>query len=206
MAKGQKKSPKEIQKAKKKKLERLYEKKPIVEFIVAILSIPSIILLLLLNLKALTNNSSAKITPTPSMANTVTESSPNFFTRPVTREAKPTVAPDATQAPCTRGLGPVSISSPNEGDVVTTNPVNVSISYDDSKYCSAVWSYSVNGSSWSDYNNNSVALYNLSNGSVAFQLRVKSLTNSDSAILTRNFTYEGQSTTPISASGSGATH
>jgi len=206
MAKSEKKSQKEIQKAKKKKLERLYEKKPIVEFIVAILSVPSIILLLLLNLKALTNSSGAKITPTPSMANTVTGSSPNFFARPVIREAKPTLAPDATQAPCTQGLGPVSISSPNEGDVVMTNPVNVSIFYDDSKYCSAVWSYSVNGSSWSDYDNNSFALYNLPNGPIAFQLRVKSLTNLDSTTLTRNFTYEGQSTTPISASGSGATH
>jgi hypothetical protein len=206
MVKKEKKSAKEIQKAKKRKIEKLYEKKPIVEFIVAVLSVPSILLLLLLNIKTLTNNSNAKPTPPPITTNTSTGSITSFFSRPVTREPKPTLLPDATQAPCIEGLGPVSISSPNEGDTVTTNPVNVNISYDDSKYCSAVWSYSVNGSNWSDYNNNSVALYNLSNGPVIFQLRVKSLTNSDSTTLTRNFTYEGQSTAPISASGSGTTH
>jgi|SRR5579872_3380328 len=206
MAKEEKKSAKEVQKAKKRKIEKLYEKKPIIEFIVAVLSIPSILLLLLLNIKSLTSNSKATPTVTPGITSAVTGSNTIFFSRPVTRETKSTLLPNATQAPCIEGLGPVSIGSPNEGDIVTTNPVEVDVSYDDSKYCSAVWSYSVNGSSWSNYDNNSVALYNLPNGPIAFHLRVKSLTNSDSTSLTRNFTYEGQSTNPISASGSGVTH
>src|SRR6266567_2172936 len=66
MPKPEQKKTKNTQKEKKRKIERLYEKKPIIEFIVAVLSIPSILLLLLLNLKALTNNQNAKPTPTPS--------------------------------------------------------------------------------------------------------------------------------------------
>ena len=207
MAKAEPNKAKNTKKLKKKKLERLYEKKPIVEFIVAVLSIPSILLLLLLNLKSLTNTSNAKPTVTPTISEvSVPGTNSSFYSRPVTREPKPTLLPNETQAPCIKGLGPVSIISPDEGDTITTNPVEVDISYDDSKYCSAVWSYSVNGSNWSDYNNNSIALYNLPNGPISFQLRVKSLTNSSTTTLTRNFSYQGQSTAPTTASGSGTTH
>jgi hypothetical protein len=146
MAKVEQKKAKNTQKAKKRKLERIYEKKPIIEFIVAVLSIPSILLLLLLNLKALTNNSNVKLTPTPSGAISVPGTNTSFYSRPVTREPKPTKPPDETQTPCIKGLGPVSITTPAEGDTVTANPVEIDISYDDTTYCSAVWSYSVNGS------------------------------------------------------------
>jgi hypothetical protein len=180
---------------KRKRIDRLYEKKPYIEFIVAVLSVPSILLLLILNLKSLTNSNNAKPTPTPSQSANVTfpNANPNFFTRPVSKEPNPTLLPNETQAPCIKGLGPVSITSPAEGDTITTNPVEVDISYDDSTYCSAVWAYSINGSNWSDYNNNSVALYNLPNGSIKFQLRVKSLTSTDATTLTRDFTYQGPS-------------
>ena len=192
-------------KIKKKKLDRIYEKKPLVEFIVATLSIPSIILLLILNFNTLrNNNNNAKPTPTPTPNENVSVpgSNPNFFVQPVSRAPHPTQLPFSTQAPCNKSLGPVSITSPNEGDTVTNNPVEITISYDDTDYCSAVWSYSINGGSWSDYNNSSVALYNLPDGPVQFQLRVKSLTSSDSTTLTRNFTYNGQSVVPTNASGS----
>jgi len=205
MAKVEKNKAKNTQKAKKKKLERLYEKKPIVEFIVATLSIPSILLLLLLNLRALTNNNSAKPTPTPNGSISVPGTNASFYSRPVTREPKPTVLPNETQAPCIKGLGPVSISSPSEGSTVASGPVEVDISYDDSTYCTAVWSYSVNGSNWSDYNNNSVALYNLPSGPIKFQLRVKSLTTSDSTTLTRDFVYTGSSN-PTVPNSSGSAH
>jgi hypothetical protein len=202
MAKVDKIKIKSSKKIKKKKIEKIYDKKPLIEFIVAVLSIPSILLLLILNYKSLTNTNNAKPTPTPTGNISVPGTNGNFFTKPVNREAKPTLLPNETQAPCIKGLGPVSISSPNEGDMITANPVEVDISYDESTYCSAVWSYSVNGSNWSDYNNNSFALYNLPDGPIKFQLRVKSLTSSDTTTLTRNFTYEGQSNAPATASNS----
>lgn len=105
---------------------------------------------------------------------------------------------------CNPSLGPVSITSPGEGDTVSSNPVEVQISYDNATYCSAVWSYSINGSSWSNYDNNSVALYNLPNGQIQFQLQVKSLTSSDTTTLTRDFYYNGQSTMPEPTSASGS--
>ncbi len=202
MAKAELKKPSKTKLAKKKKIEKLYEKKPIVEFIVAVLSVPSILLLLLLNFKSLTNPANAKPTPTPTNAISVPGSNSNFFSRPVIREPNTTTSTSDTQTPCVKGLGPVNITAPNEGDTVTSNPVEVDIDYDNSTYCSAVWAYSINGSNWSDYNNNSVALYNLPNGPIKFQLRVKSITNSDTTTLTRNFTYTGSTNSPPNASDS----
>lgn len=191
---------------KKRGLEHLYAKKPFIEFIVALLSIPSLILVLILNYNSI-KNLDAKAAPTPIQNITVPNSNtginiPKFFSRPLSKTPESTPSTSASQTPCNKSLGPVSISSPQEGNVVSTNPVEVDISYDDSTYCGAVWSYSVNGSSWSPYDDNSVALYNLPNGPVQFQLQIKSLTSSDQMTLTRNFTYNGQSTAPAPTNAS----
>ncbi|HWY79818.1 MAG TPA: hypothetical protein VNW29_05680 [Candidatus Sulfotelmatobacter sp.] len=194
-------------KVKKKKLERIYDKKPLIEFIVAILSVPSLILLVILNFNSLRSINNAKPTPTP-VSNIVMPgingSSSKFFFKPVVHTQHPSYAVATSQGPCNKSLGPINIISPSEGAVVNDNPVEVDISYTDSVYCGAVWSYRINGSSWSDYNNDSVALYNLPNGSTKFELRARSITSSDSTILTRDFTYSGQSTViqPTSASNS----
>lgn len=193
-------------KVKKKRIEKLYDKKPLIELIVAILSIPSIILLAILNLKSLTNLSNAKLTPTPSVNISTGGSNANFFTRPITRQPNPSSAPSMSQVPCIKNLGPVTITSPNEGDTVTSNPAEINISYDDIKYCGAVWSYSVNGGQWSDYNNNSVALYNLPSGSVTFTLRIKSLTSSETASITRDFIYNGQTPAVFPTNASSSAH
>jgi len=195
------------QREKKAKLDRLYSKKPLIEFVVAVLSVPSLILVLILNYNSIKNLNNAKLTPTP-VANAIAPTGnvklPSFFTKPISRNIQPTESTATSQAPCNKSLGPVSIASPNEGDTISSNPVEVDISYDNADYCSAVWSYSINGSSWSDYDDNSVALYNLPNGPIKFQLRVKSLTSSDQTTLTRDFVYNGQSNavTPTNASGS----
>ncbi len=197
-----------VKKQKKKHLERLYDKKPLIELIVAILSIPSLILIVLLNYNSLENiNGNNKPTPTSSPVEKITVPSanttvPNFFTAPITRTPRPTQAPYETQQPCNKNLGSASITYPSEGSTVNSNPAEVDISYDNSINCGAVWAYSVNGSSWSDYSNNSVALYNLPNGEVTFQLRVKSIASSDSTLLTRHFTYTGQSTAPVPTTAS----
>jgi hypothetical protein len=207
-SKVNKKSKSEKEKERKRSLDRLYAKKPLLEFVVAVLTVPSLILVLILNYNTIKNLNAAKATPTPVSASNATNtgngstaSAPNFFTEPVTRTPKPTSS-SVSQTPCNKSLGPVNITSPNEGDTISSNPVEVDISYDDSTYCSAVWSYSVNGSSWSPYGDNSVALYNLPNGPVSFQLQVRSLTSSDQTTLTRNFIYNGQSTAPAPTSAS----
>src|SRR5579864_9070566 len=120
MAKADSARAKKI-KAKKKKIEKLYEKKPMIEFIVAILSIPSILLLLILNFKSLTSINNAKPIPTPGSTTSATGFTPNFFARPVNRGLQATVPPNETQPPCTKGLGPASITTPHEGDTVDIN-------------------------------------------------------------------------------------
>lgn len=198
-------------KLKKSKLEKVYDKKPLIEFIVALLSIPSLILLVILNFNSLRSINGATPTPTPISGTAIPTAkassginNTSFFSEPVSRAPRMTRTVIENKLPCNKNLGPVSITSPGEGTVVTANPVEVNISYDDTTYCSAVWSYSINGSSWSGYSNNSVALYNLPDGPVQFTLRVKSLTSPDTTTLTRDFTYNGQVTVaqPTNASGS----
>ena len=164
---------------------KLIKKKPYLEFVTAFLSIPVLITVMLLNVNTL-KNINAKPTPTPSPG--VTRS--GFYgTRVGT--VKPTATFTGSQSTCTKGIGPISIDTPNEGDSVADNPVNVNITYDDSTYCEAVWSYRINGGSWSDYDNRSLALYNLPQGAIKLDLQVKSIVTSDQKVITRNFTYTG---------------
>jgi hypothetical protein len=166
------------------------------------LSIPVLITVIILNFTNLKNIGKPTPTPTPD----VTIEAPNgkagdFYSAPIEKENKPT---DTTpQSPCTEELGPVTITSPSEGDTVNSNPVEVDISYDDTTYCAAVWSYRINGGSWSEYDDRSVALYNLPNGPITFDLKAKSIIGAGDVTLTRSFIYNGQSTVPTTASSSG---
>lgn len=175
---------------KKKSLsKKIVQKKPYFELVTAILSIPVLITLSILNINSLTKIN-ATPTPTPE-ANTVQKR--GFFAAPV--EPKITNSPSvAVDAPCKEGIGPVSIATPGENDKVVDNPVIITIAYDDREYCGVAWSYSINGGNWSSYDDRSVALYNLPQGQVTFELRVKSITTSDEKTLTRKFTYEGKGT------------
>lgn len=180
-AEKEKQSPTEKSAAAKKKREkekresRLLAKKPYIEFVTAILSIPVLITVIILNFSNLQNLGKSKITPTPTENSAV--SSPG--------EVEPTTPG------CKKEVGPVTINSPQEGDTLDDNPVAVTISHDNTTYCPIVWSYRVNGGSWSAYDNNPISLYNLKQGDVEFELRVKSLSSSDTENLSRNFTYEG---------------
>lgn len=195
-------------KTKKSKLEHVYDKKPLIEFIVALLSIPSIILLLILNFNSIKNLDNPKPTPTPDSTSNnfikgTTGSGSNYYAAPVgiRHMLVPTAQPD-----CDKSLGPVSITSPGEGDTVIDNPVEIDISYDNSKYCGAAWSYSINGGTWSSYDDRSVALYNLPDGQITFDLRVKSIASSDETTLTRHFTYNGSTSAPIPTNASSSAH
>ena len=187
----------------KKKENKFLKNKPYIEFATAFLSIPVLITVMLLNFNSL-KNLNAKPTPTPMPGATTNQ---GFFAQPVGDDEVATPTPlGATEAPCMKGLGPVTISTPQEGDAVNDNPVMVDINYDDSRYCEAAWSYRINGGSWSGYDDRSVALYNLPQGQIKFELRVKSIAGDDTDTLTRNFTYSGKGTIliPTSPNGSGS--
>lgn len=207
------KEPKEKNKEKKEKRaihHKVIAKKPYIEFITAFMSVPLSITWLLLNMNNIKNiNTHPTPTPAPTpIVKTIIQEKEvagiRTTTTTNTQTSNPSITPTTLvkvveKDACKKGLGPVSIVSPAEGDVVTDNPVMFTINYDTSTYCSAVWSYRVNGGEWSDYSDTSVGVYNLPEGPVTFELHVKSVVNNDVTTLVRKFIYKSQTTTASSS-------
>ena len=169
-------------------LRKLPEKKPHLDFIAAILTIPLLALTLYLNLSNLRNKTTPSPTPAPTQIPLVRQPElTNVTPRVITITPQPT----ADTNTCIKEIGPIDISYPNEGQVVSDNPLCVQIDYQEGNYCSVVWSYKINSSNWSDYSNNSVCLYNLPNGNNTFQLQIKSLVSPSTKTITRHFLYSG---------------
>lgn len=163
----------------KKSVKEFHTKKPQLEFFTALLTIPVLLTVIILNLNNLKEDDK-KETP-KSETIIITQAAPNSEKIVVTSEA------------CEPGIGDVSIVNPEEGDDVSGNPVSVDIVYDPGGFCEVVWSYRINNGSWSSYDDRSIALYNLPNGNVKLDLRVKSVVNATQKTLTRNFSYSGGS-------------
>ncbi|CAN5137848.1 hypothetical protein BH11PAT1_BH11PAT1_3420 [soil metagenome] len=158
------------------------DKKVYLEFFTGILSIPVLLTVIVLNVNNLKNNKSeTKVTPTPEKQ--------IIYLSPT--EKSNTSATPTPSAECKKGIAPISIGSPDEGDSVNDNPVNILINYQQGVYCSVVWAYRINNGTWSGYDDKSIALYNLPNGQVKFDLKVKSIVSSDEKQLRRTFTYTG---------------
>lgn len=166
----------------KKWYKGLPEKKRYFELISAILAIPVLLTVLLLNLGSL-RNEKEKPTPTTAAKNSVT-------VIPVTVDKEAPASPTSTPE-CKKEVGPVEITSPTEDQTVNQSPVCFSIKYKDKNYCSVVWSYKIDGGSSSDFTDKSVCLYNLTTGTHKFELTVKSIVSDDTVSLVRNFNYQG---------------
>lgn len=176
-----------------KKILRSYrgipDKKVYIEFITALLSIPVLLTVILLNLNNLQGDKKDD-KPSPTPAQQIIYVSPS-------NKDEPTPVPDDSVT-CVKGLGDVSISSPEEGEVVTENPVNVIVDYEAGKFCDAVWSHRINNGSWSNYDDKSIALYNLPQGRVQLDLRVRSIAGgSHEKTISRVFTYRGPTTSQV---------
>lgn len=167
-----------------KRFIRLFPKKHHVEYVTGLISVPVLLTAIALNIINLQNNNKKNQTPTPTASQ-----------KPIIIEISG--SPDKTASTptdipsCKKEVGPISITSPAEGAIVSDNPVCVSIKYNDANYCSVVWSYKINDGAWSDYNSNSPCLYNVPSGNVKFSLRVQSTVSQDTANIERNFTYKG---------------
>ena len=169
-------------------LKEFHTKKPYIEFFTAALTVPVLLTVIYLNLNNIRgNNKPAEVKGE--------ESKTIVITQPSSSNEKEIVI---TKQACEPGIGEVSISSPDEGDSTSNNPVNVDIDYDANGYCNVVWSYRVNDGEWSGFDDRSIALYNLDPGDVKLELRVKSVVNSDTTTLTRRFNYTGVSNPSIS--------
>ncbi len=186
----------------------LPDKKHHLDFLAALLSIPVLLSVILLNYTNLNNlqKSKTSLTPVPT-ASVSTSPTQQIIVVPQDNNAQQQSSPSAilTPASCQKAIGPVSITYPAEGQTVSDNPLCVNISYDNTNYCSVVWSYSINGGPWSNFTGNNPCIYNLPNGNVKFNLRVQSTVVQTEVGLTRNFVYGGSvvaTPTPSPASSS----
>jgi len=173
-----------------KKLLRSYrgipDKKVYLEFLTGLLSIPVLLTVILLNVNNLKNEK--KDTPSPTPQQQIIYVSPSAKDD----NARPT----PTDSPaCKKGIGEFEITSPDEGDSISDNPVNLTVQYTPNGYCAVVWSYRINNGSWSGYDDKSIALYNLPRGNVSVDLRVKSIVTGEEKTITRKFVYTGASST-----------
>lgn len=168
---------------------KLIDRKHYFEFIAAILSIPVLITVFLLNVNSLKTMGKSSVTPTPEI-----KPEKVYITVPVnnTGGLNSDIKVIPTSGQCVAEVGAIDIDSPTEGEVVMDNPVNIIVDYQAGKYCDAVWSYRINGGDWSDYDDKSIALYNIPQGDVRLDLRAKSIVSGDEKDLTRNFVYKGK--------------
>lgn len=84
----------------------------------------------------------------------------------------------------------MQVSISQQGEIVSENPVNVVIDYSVGEYCAAVWSYRINEGSWSEYDDKSIALFDLKQGTKKLELRVRSIASRDEQMIERIFMYE----------------
>lgn len=165
------------------------KRKHYLEFVTATLSIPVLATAILINIGNLQNDTTRKNTEPEKII--VTYAPREQAQAPQQPQQQVTTAPVTTEA-CDKSLGPVAISYPDEGDIVTDNPLDVEIKHDETgKYCAIVWSYRLNDGKWSDYDDKSLALYNVPNGPKTLEIRVKSVATGEEEILKRTFDYQG---------------
>lgn len=172
----------------KRGVKDIHTKKPYLELIAAALTIPVLATVIILNVNNLKGSDAKE--PEDDKNQTI------VITQPSNNDDESEKEVIVTKEACKAGIGDVEIATPEENEEVSENPVEISINYDANGYCAVVWSYRVNGGSWSSYDDSTISLYNLSNGDVKLELRVKSIVDSSQENLTRNFTYSGASQTP----------
>lgn len=189
----------------------LPEKKRYIEFITALLSVPVMLTVIIINLNNLNQQKNATTKQTanekisPIQVVIKDEKTGEKSESSSLSISQPTITPSPTpNASCIKEVGVVSILSPRESEVVIANPVCVTIATQ-SGYCSVVWSYKLGNDSWSDYSDKNICLYNMTNGNKTIQLKIKSTVSNDEIILQRSFVYQGNtepSITPIPATSS----
>ena len=168
----------------------LPSKKQHIEFFSAILTVPVLLTVILLNVNNLKAEKAVEPSSLPKEEKIVI-SMPTISV-PTSSDKEGESASKSVEQ-CTKEIAPIEIVSPKEGEALSDNPVSVKILYEQGEYCSSVWAYRINGGKWSEYGDQSISLYNLDRGVVSFELRVKSIVTGEEKILKRNFEYSGES-------------
>lgn len=179
----------------KKWLKQAPERKVYIEVITASLTVPVLITVLLTNLSNLNSKKPDTTPEQPTKQEIVLREIPSSNQAPQVSASEP----QPTQQSCKKEIGPVSISYPQEGQIISDNPVNIIVKYDNETYCSVVWSYRVNNGNWSEYSSNSISLYDMQSGNKKIDLRVQSTVNQEQEMITRNFVYENTTSSPVAS-------
>ena len=170
-------------------ISNLPDKKRYFEFVTALLSIPVLLTVFYINYLSIqekkTPQDKNSTTPTVVVVNSGNNNDDD------NNDPAPTASPE-----CIAEIGPVEIVSPEEDATIDNSPLEIDIDYDQGDYCSVVWSYRINNSSWSDYSDNDILIYNLSSGNKTFELRVKSIVSGKEKTLRRSFVYENEEDIP----------
>jgi len=192
---------------------KLPDKKKHVEFITALLSVPVMLTVIIINLNNLKQSKdTTSKQPTTAPIQILITGNADREKRPFPSVSlNPSISPTPTLSPtpsptaaaCKKQIGPVTILSPQESEIVTKDTVCINITTDNT-YCSVVWSYSLNGGSWSDYTDKDICLYNLSSGNKTIQLKVKSSVSDEVIQLQRSFIYKNPSATATPSSTTSA--
>lgn len=175
----------------------LPDKKVYFELLGAVLTIPVLVTVILLNLTNLSGNKKNDPAPTPQIIRVVEKdpSSNTVTSVPADVGGAQRVSP---QAVCKKEIGPVNISSPQEGEVTSKNPACITVAYKTGEYCGIEWAVKVDNGAYSEFASKDVCFYNLSPGSKSVNVKVRSLEGGEELILQRNFVY-GSGTATTSA-------
>ncbi len=171
----------------KKWFTKLVNRKHFLDFVVATLTIPVLLTVLITNIM---NLQAKNKTEEKSNEKQIIIKNEGLNNPPTGTPEKVVITPSEN---CKKEVGPISIASPEENEEIIDNPVCLTIKHDNENYCSVVWSYRINGGKWSEYSSNSVCLYDVPKGKIRFDLRVQSTVSNDQETLSRNFIYNGTS-------------
>ncbi|MBI1863212.1 hypothetical protein HYS00_03770 [Candidatus Microgenomates bacterium] len=191
----------------KKWYRSLPDKKVYFELLGAVLTIPVLITVILLNLNNLHGgNGKNNPIPTPQIIKVVETVAPSqngaVTSTQTSLGGAQRVSP---QASCKKQIGPVNISSPQEGQVISSGPVCVTISYNTGEYCGIQWAVRIDGSSYSDFSDKDICYSNLPNGNHSVNVKIRSAVDStQELILLRSFQYTGGTSAPTPATTSAA--
>ncbi len=181
-------------------ISQLPDKKKYIEFITAILSIPVLLSVILLNYTNLQNQKKPvdeKTEPSPAVITIIQDRNNDDSDTNTVSE------PTDTNTTCIDEVGPVTIVSPEAGETIRDNPLSIIVSQNDTanEYCAIVWSYRINGGSWSNFDDRDISIYNMESGEKKLDVRFKSLISGDEERISRTFYYQNiqQIPTPTAA-------
>lgn len=184
----------------KKWYQEIPDKKRWIDVVTAALTVPVLLTVIIsnyLNIQSKKNTDTTPETNKPVVSSqpiTVTIENPN-----PSNISTETPIPTPTNSPgttCNANVPDFEIVSPKEGETVSSDPVCVIHVAQESGFCPVTWSYRINKSSWSPFTDQTVCLYNMADGPVTYELRVRSSESGAEDIYSRNFIYERQTVSP----------